>query len=85
MPKFTAPVTDDDRLYGRAFALAIEAPRARIDDRPPWMNAIIVPAIDRCEISRTLAQEFAPDVKEGDVLTLTLVEECPETSVTHYW
>jgi hypothetical protein len=86
MPVFHAPRTFDPRLVLRVvYSLSIVAPMVEPTDGPPggWIIAHVVPEPNGCFISTSLAKDFNPLIKNGDLLQLVAVEEDIERKVLH--
>jgi hypothetical protein len=85
MPKFMAPLTQDDPNFDEAYALAFEAPLLDPEPgmSPVWLDAFVIPDLVGCSISQSLAEDFDPTLKEGDVLFITLIQEHIDPPSTH--
>lgn len=75
MPEFSAPITIEDHPFVNAYALSIAAPWIDPELSPPLMTAYIVPEVPDCRISEALAKQYDPQIDEGELLFLTIVEE----------
>ncbi len=84
MPEFSAPITIEAHPFDRAYALSIAAPWIDPEFAPPLMTALIVPEVSQCRISEALAKQYDPNVEEGELLFLTIVEEKADGVVHQY-
>lgn len=82
MPKFTAPISVDRHNFKEAFALSIEIP-LRNGRGFAISTAYVVTDSPRCVIAKGLAERYDPSIQKGDLLTLTIIEEDPDTHVVH--
>jgi len=77
MAQFYAQLTDTDPTHKEAYLLFVEGPLSDDDRGTPSAQrpVYVIPEISGCVICKDLAKEYDPDIEEGDVLYLTIVEE----------
>jgi hypothetical protein len=83
MPSFTAPVSSGDKRFRITYALAVEGPMLDPLVPPPWITAYIVED-QESSISRDLAHEYDPLLKDGDMLGIVLVQDDLEGRVSRH-